>query len=299
MLCSGILPINQMRDAADPASVIASRVPMHLLDAAYGMTIQRHIDVKDNPDRPPTATEMLHAYCALKGYITNGMGRWDEFRACKDLLRDLNDGRLLFVAQPPRVIDEQEDDEEVSKQKISKWLSETEKTMIRRERVAERVAMLKLKELQLEEKTLSSSSSSPFVGAGESEMVFGFDRKQSGAPSISTAQSTPTAEGEFEIVDDSDEDDAIGESVGEVKTGTREHKRLKHWGKKNKKLRDKNPYSEENGVISYVAFTTNRIPAVVSKEDPGKARRRHDIRQNYGSEFIRTTLPHHVADGPV
>jgi hypothetical protein len=38
---------------------------------------------------------------------------------------------------------------------------------------------------------------------------------------------------------------------------TREHKRLKQWGKKNKKLRNKNPYGEDDPV-SYVAYSTNR-----------------------------------------
>lgn len=83
MLCAGILPVNQMRDYESPASVIASRVPLAMLEAAYGMHIRRVLDIKDNPDRPPTCHEMLCAYCAVKGYITNGTGRWDEFRACK------------------------------------------------------------------------------------------------------------------------------------------------------------------------------------------------------------------------
>ena len=33
MICSGILPINQMRDYIGPGAVIASRVPLHLLEA--------------------------------------------------------------------------------------------------------------------------------------------------------------------------------------------------------------------------------------------------------------------------
>jgi hypothetical protein len=69
MLCAGILPVNQMRDYIEPAYVISSRVPMHLLEAAYGMKIRRLLDFKDAPDRPPTPHEMLEAYCALKGYI--------------------------------------------------------------------------------------------------------------------------------------------------------------------------------------------------------------------------------------
>jgi large subunit GTPase 1 len=66
MLCAGILPVNQMRDYIEPATVIASRVQRHLLDATYGMTIERVLDFKDDPDRPPTPHEMLEAYCKLK-----------------------------------------------------------------------------------------------------------------------------------------------------------------------------------------------------------------------------------------
>ena len=39
----------------------------------------------------------------------------------------------------------------------------------------------------------------------------------------------------------------------------REHKRLKHWGKKNKKLRDKNPYGEENGITTTIIITTRGL----------------------------------------
>ena len=49
MLCAGILPINQMRTYQDPANVITARVPMHLIEASYGTTIVKHLDVKDNP----------------------------------------------------------------------------------------------------------------------------------------------------------------------------------------------------------------------------------------------------------
>ena len=59
MLCAGILPVNQMRDYLQPAAVIASRVPRHLLEAAYGMRVERNLDIKDDPDRPPTGSEML------------------------------------------------------------------------------------------------------------------------------------------------------------------------------------------------------------------------------------------------
>jgi large subunit GTPase 1 len=123
MLCSGILPINNMRDYAEPAAVIATRVPQHLLEASYGMHVKRELDISDKPDRPPTAYEMLSAYCAVRGYITNGTGRWDEFRACKDMLKDFTDGRLLYVAPPHEGVN------------MDRWLHDTETVMTRRDRV--------------------------------------------------------------------------------------------------------------------------------------------------------------------
>ena len=38
----------------------------------------------------------------------------------------------------------------------------------------------------------------------------------------------------------------------------RDHKRIPHWGKKNRKLRDKNPYN--HGTDSYVPLFKNRNP---------------------------------------
>ena len=83
----------------------------------------------------------------------------------------------------------------------------------------------------------------------------------------------------------------------------REHKRLKHWGKKNKKLRDKTPYGEDSGSISsssssssYGAFTTNRAQAITSINSACKLNnkvKRNDPRIAYGTPFTRSVLPHH------
>lgn len=137
MLISGILPINNMRDCIDPANCISIRIPKHILEGIYGLTIVRDLDVFDDPHRPPTAHEMLSAYCKVKGYITNGTGRWDEFRATKELLRDFNDGRILYVTPP--------DSSDVD---IDNWLVETEKTTMQNEKVLERInkKMLKVNE---------------------------------------------------------------------------------------------------------------------------------------------------------
>jgi large subunit GTPase 1 len=245
MLCSGILPINNMRDYIEPAQVIASRVPIHLLNAAYGMTIKRDIDVSDSPDRPPTPFEMLSAYCAVKGYITNGTGRWDEFRACKDMLKDFTDGNILYVAPPH---------DDIS---MERWLQDTEAIMIKREKVAKRVAVNKLKKLEEEAEE-------------EESMVFGGKEFAEDGGSIEGSDN----EGE--------------EEEGLV---TREHKRLRQWGKKNKKLRNKTPYDQDNPG-SYVAYSTNRKLEIGVSLSDNKVKRR-DVNRQYGSVFVgvKTMVP--------
>lgn len=233
MVCAGILPINQMRDYVDPANIMATRIPQHLLEAAYGIHIRRELDIKDNPNRPPTGSEFLSAYCAVKGYITSGTGRWDEFRACKEVLRDYNDGRILYVAPPPPMI-ETDNSFGIS---MEAWLRETESTMSRREVVANRLAQQKLHDI--DENINQPDTSESLEPDSSSQMVFG----------------------DGDVMYEFDPNDHLIENESETTENTeekirREHKRLKHWGKKNRKLRDKNPYDEEKGV--YIVHTTNR-----------------------------------------
>ncbi len=360
MLCAGILPINQMRDYIAPAAVIASRVPLHLLEAAYGLHITRQLDFKDNPNRPPTAHEMLTAYCMVKGYITNGTGRWDEFRACKELLRDFNDGRILFVAPPYSLLTPAVDyDPEtspapaapshatvtaastatgtgasgalagagLSEEFLAKWLVETEKVMMKKERVAERLAEAKVTAAAAVEEE-KKKSQGLFGGVGGSGMVFGGkgweiddgddsdeEREAGEAGGGESKKKEPKekkekkvrGEGEFEDGDKSssdeegdDDDDEDNSDDGRTNATLpdlemslhprREHKRLKHWGKKNKKLRDKDSYGEENGVISYAAYSTTRVKGVLKE----KERKRHEGRGLAGVEYTRAVLPHHL-----
>jgi large subunit GTPase 1 len=314
MLCAGILPINQMRTYQEPANVITARVPMHLIDASYGTAIVKHLDVKDDPDRPPTGSEMLEAYCATKGYITSGTGRWDEFRACKEIVRDYCDGVLLYVCPPDNHSD------------AARWLQETEKTMLKNERVSERLAT---------KATRNASKPTPLptsvfrkADAGEevaqTEFVFG-DGKYDEVTAEAEKEKVEEAEKEKEeeagkvksdatsgpIFDDesSDEEDGMGAGDEDVEMGAdgtkpkREHRKLKHWGKKNRKLKDKNPYAEENGKVAYQAFSTNRAAGLKAT---GRTSSMKTTRAVYassglarsttggGETFTRQVLPHHT-----
>lgn len=338
MLCAGILPINQMRTYVDPATVITSRVPQHLLDATYGITIRKILDVKDNPSRPPTGSEMLEAYCRTKGYITGGTGRWDEFRACKEIIRDFCDGVLLHVCPPDGTLDQ------------GRWLHETEKTILKSERVRERLANRRLKEATSNIVTAGTGATAavpsvfgPPLTAGtgtstEPQFVFGDGKyddededdggsgRGDGAKDLSEAE----AEGGLEpvavsvpagtVFDDesSDEEDSDGSSSAAGAGGApavvmgadgskpkREHKKLRHWGKKNKKLKEKDPYGEDSGAI-YHAYTTNRAGGAVPVPGKGRTSAMRSTRAVYktaaaadggttggGAAFTRQKLPHH------
>jgi hypothetical protein len=115
-------------------------------------------------------------------------------------------------------------------------------------------------------------------------------------------------DGDFEVVADSDcdeegADEEVVSEGGSRQTAMatilkRDHKRLKHWGKKNKKLRDKNPYGDESGVVSYAAYSTNRS-GIFSGIDATQREKvkRQDPRQPYGNSFVRAALPHHQLHG--
>mmetsp|Transcript_2777 Transcript_2777/g.5050 ORF Transcript_2777/g.5050 Transcript_2777/m.5050 type:complete len:540 (-) Transcript_2777:15-1634(-) len=249
MICSGVLPINQMRDYTGPATVITSKVPKHLLEAAYGLTIERDLDVKDNRSRPPTSSEFLSAYCKLKSYITGHTGRWDEFRACKDVLRDFNDGKILYVAAPHGVItstaegDESRQGAQAAKGiSMQEWLADVESIMARNPKIAERLKAQKIKQAQQRQQEINSSASEvPIIGGGLSgeEFVFGdgkfnYDEDFDGE--------------DEEFFDESQMDESVMHSTASEEVvesiPKREHKKIQQWGKKNRKLRNKNPYDE-------------------------------------------------------
>jgi len=265
MICAGILPINQMRDYVEPANIITSRIPQHLLEAAYGIHIRRDLDIKDNPNRPPTGSEFLSAYCAVKGYITSGTGRWDEFRACKEVLRDFNDGKILYVAPPPPIVSNTTNTTNNYNITMDAWLKDTEITMSKREIVANRIAQKKLLELDLKSSTLSNNNnnndsnnnSNGNNNNNEIQMVFG--------EGDAIYELDPSDE--YEVYDESNVSESVNEddNIGVNGKPKREHKRLKHWGKKNRKLRDKNPYDDSKGV--YIVHTTNRNGILKTNQD--------------------------------
>ncbi|XP_068137256.1 large subunit GTPase 1 homolog [Hyperolius riggenbachi] len=101
MICSGILPIDQMRDHIPPISLIAQRIPRHVLEAIYGISIIRPRE-DDDQDRAPTSEELLRAYGYMRGFMT-AHGQPDQPRSARYILKDFVSGKLLYCHPPPGI----------------------------------------------------------------------------------------------------------------------------------------------------------------------------------------------------
>uniref|UniRef100_A0A668W599 Large subunit GTPase 1 homolog n=1 Tax=Oreochromis aureus TaxID=47969 RepID=A0A668W599_OREAU len=100
MICSGILPIDQMRDHV-PIGHICQTIPRHVLEGTYGINIIRPREDED-PDRPPTAEELLMAYGYMRGFMTSH-GQPDQSRSARYVLKDYVSGKLLYCHSPPHI----------------------------------------------------------------------------------------------------------------------------------------------------------------------------------------------------
>ncbi|GME53416.1 GTP-binding domain HSR1-related protein [Neofusicoccum parvum] len=100
LVCSGVLPIDQLREYTGPAGLVASRIPQAFLEAIYGMKI--HVrPLEEGGTGIPTAEEMLAGYAVARGFSTQGLGQPDVSRAARVVLKDYVKGKLLYCHPPP------------------------------------------------------------------------------------------------------------------------------------------------------------------------------------------------------
>jgi len=81
----------------------------------------------------------------------------------------------LFVAEPPEVDKTFEH---------ARWLAETEKTMMRQERVAERVAVQKLRDLEIAETEQEDDDGFVFGDGGYDELAAGEEEDEANVRSV-------------------------------------------------------------------------------------------------------------------
>jgi len=101
MVCNGLLPIDQMRDHVGPVSLVCQRIPRHVLNATYGISLPEP-EPHEAPDRPPTPYELLEVYGRARGFMASH-GTADQPRSARYILKDFVNGKLLFCHPPPGV----------------------------------------------------------------------------------------------------------------------------------------------------------------------------------------------------
>lgn len=100
LVCSGVLPIDQLREFTGPAGLVAQRIPQSFLENVYGMKIHTR-PKEEGGTGVPSASEMLRAYAKARGFATTGHGQPDESRAARYILKDYVNGKLLYCHPPP------------------------------------------------------------------------------------------------------------------------------------------------------------------------------------------------------
>eukprot|EP00051_Salpingoeca_urceolata_P025255 m.449891 g.449891 ORF g.449891 m.449891 type:complete len:255 (-) comp20320_c0_seq6:44-808(-) len=100
LVCNGILPIDQLRDCVPPVGYVCRCIPRSVLEETYGISIIKPAEDED-PNRAPSAMELLRAYSFARGYFAGGSGLPDTSRGARYILKDFVQGRLLSCAAPP------------------------------------------------------------------------------------------------------------------------------------------------------------------------------------------------------
>ena len=100
LVCNGVLPIDQLREYTGPCQLVCQRIPKYFIEAVYGITIPV-LSKTEGGTGIPTPQELLTAYARARGYMTQGFGSADESRAARYVLKDLVNGKLLYVEPPP------------------------------------------------------------------------------------------------------------------------------------------------------------------------------------------------------
>lgn len=239
MICSGVLPINQMRDHIGPITLICQRVPQQLLEARYNIRLPPQQD----PSVKISAREFLHAYCRARVYYSQGSGQPDEVRASREILAEYVNGRLLHSHAPPGLAGDS----------LQLFQRETLQANAQSEKVRARLLAAQQHLIGDEEEEGQQQSAQSLEADGE------HDGKDDAGSEGAEGEFGSEAYGEFD--DDGTEFDDEESSAQGTSSSARSHTRKKRWGRKGKKLRNSTPYeaTDEFGApITYGARTNDK-----------------------------------------
>lgn len=107
MIASGVLPIDRMTEHREAVQVVANCVPRRTLEGIYNINLPKPKQY-ELQSKPPSAQELLRAYCSSRGYVISS-GLPDETRAARQILKDYVDGKLPHFKLPPGMTDGDEE----------------------------------------------------------------------------------------------------------------------------------------------------------------------------------------------
>lgn len=225
LIAAGVFPIAQMRDHWPVVELVCRRIPREIFNAQYGINLPKPSlqDLKErgltdaNMTRlpPPTAVELLDTFCIARSMLAPHSGVPDHQRASRTFIKDYVDGKLIYCHPPPAISPNAPINIEFLKETLMTAISKVQK-------LREKLGVHLKEDGKFNEEDNAEDSDGECV---EKE----FD--------------------ELGLVDDLDILDAVegfaidGEQE-EVNGGNRgkKHKSMQKWGKKGRKLRNKDPY---------------------------------------------------------
>ncbi|CBJ27797.1 Lsg1, cytoplasmic GTPase involved in the ribosome assembly [Ectocarpus siliculosus] len=262
MICAGVLPIMQMRNVMPPMALIARRIPRHILEITY--TIKLPVlpgDVKDTAGNAMLSPQqLLESYCQARGlFRARALGESDMPRAARQILKDFTDGRLLFCHPPA----------DLEPEAITRFLKETDKTALKTTKLAAKLA------LQLSKAEAKASAGGAAVASAEAASLQQPENIDLMAEVLEKRAAVAAREAE------------LGLTVGAGGRGGKLTKRemgLLRWGKKDRKVGNKDPYGNPD-----VETAASLGPVGARVAGGGKKGRRGKKRDG----FVRNTMPHH------
>ena len=117
-----------MRDFFSPVTLLCNRVPRLYFEAMYSVLLPKPAD-HENPNRPPTAHELLTSVAFMKGFMSSA-GVPDCSRAARLILKDVVNGKLRWIAAPPGVPQDEFDKYSFSALPVNKQATRSECLML-------------------------------------------------------------------------------------------------------------------------------------------------------------------------
>ncbi|KAF7270041.1 hypothetical protein GWI33_016948 [Rhynchophorus ferrugineus] len=99
--CPGLVMPSFVFTKAEMILNVTSLIPRHVIENRYGIMLPQPLEGED-PDRNPTAEELLNAYAYNRGFMTAN-GQPDNPRGARYILKDYMNGKLLYCHAPPDI----------------------------------------------------------------------------------------------------------------------------------------------------------------------------------------------------